>query len=164
MELIQPSFGLLFWMLIGFGILFFILAKFGWPIISKALAQRNMRIQNQLEEAAKVHEQLVNMQAKQEEMLAEAKSERDSILAEARKISENLYEQAKVKANAEAQEIIEDAKKSIHFEKMKAITDVKNQIANLSIDIAEKVLKEELSDRKRQEELVENWIKDCKLN
>lgn len=164
MELIKPSFGLLFWMLIGFGILFFILAKFAWPFITKSIANRNMKIQNQLDEAAKVHDQLANMQVKQEEIIAQAKLERDAILSEAHKISANLYEEAKLKANAEAQAIVEDAKKSIHFEKMKAMTEVKNQIANLSIDIAEKVLREELSDKQKQEQLVENWVKDCKLN
>ncbi|MCQ2284427.1 MAG: F0F1 ATP synthase subunit B [Bacteroidales bacterium] len=164
MELIKPSFGLIFWMLIGFGILFFILAKFAWPVITKGIASRNQKIQDQLDEAAKVHAELENLNVKHEQMLAEAKAERDSILNEARAISANMKEEAKVAADKEAQTIIEDAKKAIHFEKMKAMTDVKNEIANLSIEIAEKVMKEELSDKEKQEALIQKWVKDCNLN
>ncbi|MCR4965739.1 MAG: F0F1 ATP synthase subunit B [Bacteroidales bacterium] len=164
MELIKPSFGLIFWMLIGFGILFFILAKFAWPVITNGIASRNKKIQDQLDEAARVHAELENMNQKYEEMLADAKAERDAIVADARKVSEKLYEEAKLKANNEAQAIIDDAKQAIYYEKMKAITDVKNEIANFSIDIAQKVLKEELSDKERQEKLIEEWVDNCKLN
>lgn len=164
MELIKPSFGLIFWMLIGFGILFFILAKFAWPVITNGIASRNQKIQNQLDEAARVHAELENMHLKHEEMLAEAKAERDAIVADARKLSEKLYEDAKLKAESEAQAIIDDAKKTIYFEKMKAITDVKNEIANFSIDIAQKVIEHELSDKDRQEKLIEEWVDNCNLN
>ena len=154
MELIKPSFGLIFWMLIGFGILFFILAKFAWPFITKGIASRNQKIADQLTEAAKIHE----------EMMAVAKKERDAILAEARKVSDELYEKAKLKAAAESQAMIEDAKKAIYYEKMKAITDAKNAIANFSIDIAQKVITEELADKKKQEALIEKWLEDCHFN
>ena len=164
MELIKPSFGLIFWMLLGFGILFFILAKFAWPVITKGIANRNKKIQDQLDEAARVHAELENLNIKHEEMLATAKAERDEILAEARKISDNIQETAKLKADAEAQAIIEEAKKAIHFEKMKAMTDVKNEIANLSIEIAEKIITEDLSDKQKQERLIEKWVEGSKLN
>ena len=164
MELIKPSFGLIFWMLLGFGILFFILAKFAWPVITKGIANRNKKIQDQLDEAERIHAELATINSKHEEMLAQAKAERDGILAEARKVSEKMYEDAKIKAETESLALIADAKKTIHFEKMKAITDVKNEIANLSIDIAEKVIAEELSDKAKQEKLVEKWVADCKLN
>ncbi|MCQ2276654.1 MAG: F0F1 ATP synthase subunit B [Bacteroidales bacterium] len=164
MELIKPSFGLIFWMLLGFGILFFILAKFAWPVITKGIANRNKKIQDQLDEAARVHAELENLNTKHEEMLATAKAERDEILAEARKISDNIQETAKLKADAEAQAIIEEAKKAIHFEKMKAMTDVKNEIANLSIEIAEKVITEDLSDKQKQERLIEKWVEESNLN
>ena len=97
-------------------------------------------------------------------MMAQAKNERDALLAEARKVSEEMYEKAKLKASAESQAMIEDAKKAIYFEKMKAITDAKNAIANLSIDIAQKVITEELKDREKQEEHVEKWLEDCHFN
>ena len=157
MELIKPSFGLIFWMLIGFGILFFILAKFAWPIITNGIASRNKKIADQLEEAAKIHEEMQSLNKKHEEMLAQAKSERDAILAEARKVSGEMYESAKQKASAETQAMIEDAKKSIYYEKMKAITDAKNEIAKFSIDIAQKVITEELDDKGKQEALIEKW-------
>ena len=164
MELIKPSFGLIFWMLIGFGILFFILAKFAWPIITKGIASRNQKIADQLTEAAKIHEEMLSLNKKHEEMMAVAKKERDAILAEARKVSDELYEKAKLKAAAESQAMIEDAKKAIYYEKMKAITDAKNAIANFSIDIAQKVITEELKDRDKQEALVEKWLEDCHFN
>ena len=151
-------------MLIGFGILFFILAKFAWPIITKGIASRNQKIADQLTEAAKIHEEMQSLNKKHEEMMAQAKAERDAILAEARKVSDELYEKAKLKAAAESQAMIEDAKKAIYYEKMKAITDAKNAIANFSIDIAQKVITEELKDRDKQEALVEKWLEDCHFN
>ena len=160
MDLIRPSFGLIFWMLIGFAILFFILAKFAWPIITNGIAARNKKIADQLEEAAKVHEEMESLNKKHDEMMVQAKAERDALLAEARKVSEEMYETAKQKANAESQAMIEEAKKAIYFEKMKAITDAKNAIANFSIDIAEKLIAEEFSDREKQEKLVEKWMDD----
>lgn len=164
MELIKPSFGLIFWMLIGFGILFFILAKFAWPIISNGIASRNKKIADQLTEAAKIHEEMQSLNKRHEEMLVQAKAERDDILAEARKLSQEMYDKAKQKATAETQAMIEDAKKSIYFEKMKAITDAKNAIANFSIDIAQKLIAEEFSDREKQEKLVEKWMDDVHFN
>ena len=149
MELIKPSFGLIFWMLIGFGILFFILAKFAWPIITNGIASRNKKIADQLEEAAKIHEEMQSLNKKHDEMMAQAKNERDALLAEARKVSEEMYEKAKLKASAESQAMIEDAK---------------NAIANFSIDIAQKVITEELKDREKQEALVEKWLEDCHFN
>lgn len=164
MELIRPSFGLIFWMLIGFAILFFILAKFAWPIITNGIASRNKKIADQLEEAAKIHREMESLNKKHEEMLVQAKAERDAILSEARKVSEELYEKAKQKASAESQAMIEDTKKAIYFEKMKAITDAKNSIANFSIDIAQKLIAEDFSDREKQEKLVEKWMDDLHFN
>ena len=164
MELIKPSFGLIFWMLIGFGILFFILAKFAWPIITNGIASRNKKIADQLEEAAKIHEEMQSLNKKHEEMMVQAKAERDAVLAEARKVSAELYDKAKQKAAAESQAMIEDAKKTIYYEKMKNITEEKNAIANFSIDIAQKVIAEELKDRDKQEALVEKWMEDCHFN
>ena len=164
MELIKPSFGLIFWMLIGFGILFFILAKFAWPVITKSIAARNKHIQDQLDNAARVQTELEGIEQKHAQMMAEAKAERDAILNEARTISEKLKDEATQKANNEAQQIIANAKQTIQMEKMKAITDLKNEIANFSIDIAEKVLTTELSDKKKQEEIVAKWVSESHLN
>lgn len=164
MELIKPSFGLIFWMLLGFGILFFILAKFAWPVITKGIASRNKKIQDQLDEAERIHAELQSLNLKHEEMLAQAKAERDDILNEARVISQKIQEQAKQRADAEAQQIVADAKQTIQMEKMKAITDLKNEIANFSINIAEKIMTEELSDKQKQEKLIEKWVSEGNLN
>ena len=151
-------------MLVGFGIFFFILAKYAWPVITKGIASRNKKIQDQLDEAERVHAELENLNLKHEQMLAQAKAERDDILNEARAISEKLKEDAKLKADAEAQSIIADAKQAIQMEKMKAITDLKNEIANFSINIAEKIMTEELSDKEKQEKLIEKWVNESNLN
>lgn len=164
MNLITPSFGLLFWMLLGFGILVLILVKFVWPIITKAINNREQYINEQLNAAAKAREEMKNLKSEHEALLVQAKEERDAILAEARKMSEKLYEDAKAKSSREAQLLIDEAKQTIHFEKMKAITDIKNEIAQMSIEIAEKVLTEELSDKQKQEELVAKWVKDVSIN
>ncbi|MCQ2287005.1 MAG: F0F1 ATP synthase subunit B [Bacteroidales bacterium] len=164
MELITPSIGLLFWMLVGFSILFFILAKFAWPIVMKAINSREERIESQLAEAERVRQDMKNLKSEHQALLEQAKEERDQILADARKIREKLYEETKETANKEAATIIEDAKKAIHFEKLKAMTDMKNEIANMSIEIAEKVLGNELSAKEKQEELVNNLMKDINLN
>ena len=151
-------------MLVGFGIFFFILAKYAWPVITQGIASRNKKIQDQLDEAERVHAELENMNIKHEQMLAQAKAERDNILNEARAISEKLKEDAKLKADTEAQSIIADAKQAIQMEKMKAITDLKNEIANFSINIAEKIMTEELSDKEKQEKLIEKWVNESQLN
>lgn len=164
MELIKPSFGLIFWMLLGFGILFFILAKFAWPVITKGIASRNKKIQDQLDEAERIHAELQNLNKKHEEMLAQAKAERDDILNEARIISQKIQETARQRADAEAQQIVAEAKQTIQMEKMKAITDLKNEIANFSINIAEKIMTEELSDKSKQEKLIEKWVSEGSLN
>jgi len=164
MELITPSFGLLFWMLVGFGILFFILAKFAWPVITKMIAEREKHIQEQLSAADLVRQDMGRLQAEHKKLLVQAKEERDAILADARKLRDRLYEETKAKANEEANAIVDEAKKAIHFEKMKAVTDIKNEIANMSIEIAEKVLRQELTDKAKHEELVEKWMQDINLN
>ena len=164
MELITPSTGLLFWMLVGFGILFFILAKFAWPIVMNAINSREEKIESQLAEAERVRNDMKNLKSEHQALLVQAKEERDQILADARKIREKLYEETKETANREAQAIIAEAKNAIHYEKMKAMTDIKNEIANMSIEIAEKILRQELSEKDKQEELVNNLLKDINLN
>lgn len=164
MELITPSFGLLFWMLLGFGILFFILAKFAWPIILRSINAREKYIDEQLSAAAKAREEMKNLKSEHEALLAKAKEERDAILSEAHKVAEKMYAEAKTRAAEEARLLIEEAKNTIHFEKMKAVTDIKNEIAHMSIEIAEKVLAEELSEPSKQEALVQKWLKDVQIN
>lgn len=164
MALITPSIGLIFWMLLGFGILFFILKKFAWPFITTTIAAREKRIEDQLMEAERVRQDMKNLKSEHQKLLVEAKEERDRIVADARKMSDKLYAEAKEKANNEAKAIVEDAKNAIHYEKMKAMTDIKNEIANMSIEIAERILREELSEQSKQEELVNKLMQDVHLN
>jgi len=105
-----------------------------------------------------------NLQAEHQKLLVEAKEERDMILADARKIRDKMYEDAKAKSMKEANAIIEEAKKAIHYEKLKAVTDIKNEIANMSIEIAEKLLRQELSDKGKHEMLVTTWMKEFEMN
>ncbi len=164
MDLLNPSIGLIFWMLLGFGILFFILAKYAWPVITKSITSREQKIEEQLNQAALAREEMRNLKSEHEALLIKAKDERDQILADARKIRDKLYEESKEKAYQEAQHIVAEAKNAIHFEKMKAMIEIKNEIAQLSIEIAEKVLKQELSNKEEQEKLVHQWMKDIELN
>ena len=164
MELITPSFGLFFWMLFGFAILFFILKKFAWPVITKLISEREKYIEDQLLAAENVRQDMSRLQGEHQKLLEKAKEERDVILADAYKIRDKMYEETKAKSIKEANAIIEEARKAIHYEKLKAVTDIKNEIANMSIEIAEKVLRQELSDKQKQEELVVKWMKEFEMN
>ena len=163
MELIKPDFGLIVWMLIGFGILFFILAKFAWPVITSSIKKREQFIQNQLDEAEHVRQEMKNLKSEHQQLLNQAKEERDRILADARKIIDKMNDDAKNKRDRESDAMLEDARKAIHNEKMKAITEIKNEIALLSIDIAEKILTEELSTKSKQEEVIHKWVKELSM-
>jgi F-type H+-transporting ATPase subunit b len=164
MELITPAFGLIFWMLIGFGILFFLLAKFAWPVITKAIADRENYIQEQLDAAETVKQEMKNLHSEHQQLLVQAKEERDKILADARKIVERMNEEAKIVRDKEYDARMEETRINIHNEKMKAITEIKNEIALLSIDIAEKILRDELSTKDRQEQIVHKWVDELNLN
>lgn len=164
MELVNPGIGLIFWMALSFGLLLFILGKFVWPPIMKALHEREKNIELALHEADKAREEMKQLMFTNEQMMLEAKEERDKLIGEARQIRESLIEDARAKAAEEASRMIENARERIHFEKLAAITELKNQIANLSIEIAEKVLKKELSDPAKQEEMVRESLKEINLN
>jgi len=164
MELITPGLGLLFWMTLAFLLLVFILKKFAWAPILKALKERETSIHEALHEADKAREEMKHMHFSNEQLLQEAKNERDNILNEARKIRDKLIEEARAKAGEEASRIIESAKDSINNEKMAAMTELKNQIAESSLIMARFILKRELSDPKKQEEYIQGLLKEVKFN
>ncbi|MBM3437467.1 MAG: F0F1 ATP synthase subunit B [Bacteroidetes bacterium] len=164
MELVQPGIGLIVWMTIAFALLILILTKFAWKPIMKGLKEREQSIDEALNAANKAREEMKELKFSNEQLLKEAKEERDNIMREARKVKESIIESARLKANEEAQRIIENARESIQFEKMAAIHDMKNQLALLSIEIAEKILKEELTHKDKHKELVERLIDDVKFN
>lgn len=162
--LVSPGLGVIFWMLVSFGILVLILVIWGWPVILKALNQREKDINDALSAAEKVREEMAGLKAKNEELLKEAKAERDEMLRNARLTSEQILEDARAKAVVEADRIVESARENINYEKLKAMHDLKNQIATLSIDIAEKLIKAELSDKKRADEIMTRELENAHLN
>lgn len=162
--LVSPGIGVIFWMLIAFGILAFILMKWGWPVILKALNEREKAINDALNAAEETKKQMEQLKAKNDELLKQAKLERDEILRNAQLASEQIKEEARVKASMEADRIVESARENINYEKLKAMHDLKNQIATLSIEIAEKLLKEELSDKDKANRFVAKELEDVNLN
>ena len=157
------SIGLFFWQTIIFILLIFLLKKYAWKPILDAVNEREEGIKNALLSAEKAKEEMASLQSDNEETLKKARAERDSLLKEAREIKQQLIDDAKNEAQSEAKKIICQAQETIQNEKKAAISDLKNQVASLSIDIAEKVLKEKLSDDKTQMNLVKDLVKDVTL-
>ncbi len=164
MELITPGLGLLFWMTLAFLLLLFILGKYAWKPIMKALKEREATIHDALHAADKAREEMKQLQFSNEQLLREAKNERDLILADARKVRDSIIEEARVKAGEEAARIVQAARESITNEKMAAMTDLKNQLANASLNISKQLLRRELSDPKKQEEYIRQLLEEVKFN
>jgi F-type H+-transporting ATPase subunit b len=164
MELIQPSFGLIFWMVISFIVLITILGKFAFPMILKSLKEREESIANALSSAKKAKEEMAALKADNEKLLMQARAEREAMLKEARDVKDSIIAEAKNKAQSEAGRIMTQARESINNEKIAAINELKNQVAAMSVEIAEKILRHELSNDDKQKNLMDNLIKDISLN
>ncbi|NMM47162.1 F0F1 ATP synthase subunit B [Marinigracilibium pacificum] len=164
MELLLPGVGLIFWQALGFIILLIFLGKFAWGPILNALKIREQSIDQALEAAEKAREDMAKLQAENNKLLDEARLERDKILKEAKEASAKMLDKAKEDASKTTEKMIADAKASIDAEKKSALKEVKNQVAELSLEIAEKVIKNQLSDDKKQKDLVEEYVKDINLN
>ena len=164
MSLVTPAIGLMFWTCIIFTLLIVLLRKFAWKPILTAVDDRNEQINSALKAADKARLEIENLNNDNERILLEAKSERDQLLKEARDIKDNIINEAKEKASNEAENILNAAKSQIENEKMKAITELKNSVAVLSIDIAEKVLKNELKEKSNQEDFINSILKNSELN
>jgi F-type H+-transporting ATPase subunit b len=164
MELIKPQFGLIFWMATSFLILMFILGKYAFPIIMKSLKEREDSITNALSAAEKAKKEMAALQADNEKLLVQARAERDLMLKEARDTKDAIVAEAKNKAQAEANKILATTRETINNEKNAAITELKNQVAAMSIEIAEKILRQELSNDEKQKSLMDNLMKDISLN
>lgn len=158
------SFGLFFWQIILFGLLLWLLAKFAWKPILTALNEREDGIKKALEEAENARKEMQNLNADNERILKEARAERDTLLKEAREIKETIISEAKEEAQVQANKVVEQAQATIQSEKQAAITDLKNQVAELSIGIAEKVVRGELSDKDKQTKLVEDMLKEVTIS
>ena len=164
MELLTPGTGLIIWQAIIFILLVILLSKFAWKPILGSLKEREESIQNALDTAEKARAEIAKLTADNEKLLKEAREERDKMLKEAREIANRLKDEAQSDAKKAADKIIADARAAINVEKEAALKDVKVQVAMFSLEVAEKLIKKNLSADKEQKSLVEGYINDLKLN
>jgi F-type H+-transporting ATPase subunit b len=164
MELLTPGSGLIIWQAIIFVLLFIVLSKFAWKPIVASLKEREDSIQAALDTADKARAEMAKLTADNANLLKEAREERDKMLKEAREIANRLKDEANADAKKSAEKIITDARAAINIEKEAALRDVRTQVAMFSLEVAEKLLKKNLSSDKEQKGLVEGYIKDLKLN
>jgi F-type H+-transporting ATPase subunit b len=164
MDLLVPSFGLLIWTLLVFLILLFILKKFAWKPILSSLKERETGIADSIATAERVKAEMAQLKSENEALLAKAREERAQILKEARDIKDKMISDAKEQAKTEANKIIAEANAAIQQQKMAALTDVKNQVGLLVVDVAEKVLRRELQSKDDQEKYIRELASDVKLN
>lgn len=164
MELLNPDFGLLFWMLLSFGLLLVLLRKYAWKPILGSIKKREESIATALNSAKEAEKKLSELKSENEALLAQARKERDIILKEAREVKDKIITEAKTTAQEEATRLVTTARENINNEKMKAITELRNQVAILSLEIAEKILKENLAKGDKQTEVMENILKEVTLN
>ena len=160
----QFEFGLFFWQIIIFVGLIFLLKKFAWKPILDAVNEREEGIKNALLAAENAKKDMQNLKSDNEKLLADARAERESMLKDAREIKEKMIADAKLEAQSQGEKMIEQAKAAITSEKNAAMADLKNQVSSLSLQIAEKVLRSELSSPESQSKLVEKMLGDAKLN
>jgi F-type H+-transporting ATPase subunit b len=164
MDLLIPGEGLIIWQLIIFVLLFLLLSQLAWKPIISSLKERERSIQDALDTAEKARLEMSQLRSDNEKLLKEAREERDRILREARDVSNRMKDEAQSDAKKTADRIIEDAKAAINVEKQAALKEVKIQVAMFSLDIAEKLMKKNLSTDKAQKDLVESYVKDLKTN
>lgn len=164
MDLLIPSFGLIIWTLLAFLIVFFILKKFAWKPILSSLKERENTIADSLATAERVKAEMAQLKSENEALLAKAREERAQILKDARDTKDRIVNEAKEQAKVEANKIVADAQAAIHQQKMAALTDVKNQVGQLVIEVSEKVLRRELGNKSEQETYVRQLANEVKLN
>jgi F-type H+-transporting ATPase subunit b len=163
LSIVQPAFGLIFWMTLSFLAVLFILAKFAWKPILNGLKEREASIADALNEAKRAREEMAALNARNEELMREAREQRELLLKEARDIRDKEIAAAKEKAKAEADALLARARADIQNEKNAAITEMKNQVAELSIQVAELILKEKLGDAAAQKALVDKVMAEADL-
>ncbi len=164
MDLITPSLGLIFWQLVFFLLLVFVLGKYAWRPILSSLSEREKSIEDAIELAKKTRNEMAQLKADNDKAKADALIERDAILKQARQTAEKMIATAKNEAAQEAKAEVEKARKAFREEQAAAVAKLKNETAKIAVEIAEKVLRRELSDKNSQEALVNDWLQDAKLN
>ena len=164
MKLLTPDLGLLFWNLLAFLIAFFILRKFAWPAIIKGLNEREAKISDSIALAEKIKLEMAQMKNDNEAILTQAREERASMLKEAKETKDKMISEAKEEAKVQANKIMTDAHASIQNQKMAAFTEIKNQVGSLVLEVSEKVLRKELSNKAQQEDYIKTLAAEVKLN
>ena len=164
MDLITPAFGLIFWQTLIFLAVLFVLGKFAWKPILGALKSREDSIDEALKSAVMAKEEMASLKSDNEKLLNEAKQERNKMLKDAAKLAAEMKDQAMEDAKVVGEKIIEEARLTIESEKNDALRQIKDQVAELSLQITEKLLKKNLADDKNQQELIKGYMKDIKLN
>lgn len=164
MDLLTPDPGLLIWTLLAFLIVFFILAKYAWPAIIGGLKAREQGITDAIASAEKVKAEMATLKSENETLLAKAREERATMIKEAKDTADKMVAEAKERAKSEYDRILSDAQLAINQQKMAALTDVKNQVGTLVVEVAEKILRKELSDKQQQEKYIKELAGDIKLN
>lgn len=164
MKLLDPEFGLLIWTLVAFLVVFFILAKKAWPAIMKGLRDRENTITSSLATAERVKAEMAQLKSENEALLASAREERAQLLKEARETKDKIINEAKEQAKTEANKIIVEAQAAINSQKMAALTEVKNQVGKLVIEVSEKILRKELGNKDAQEAHIKGLVDEVKLN
>ena len=159
-SILTPDFGLFFWMLVAFLVVFLLLAKFGFPVITHMVEERKNYIDESLRKAHEAQERLANIEKEGESILQEAREKQAQILKEAAETRDAIVEKAQDKARAEGARLMEDARVAIEQEKKAAIADIRKQVATLSVEIAEKILKENLKGDKAQMDLIDRMLDD----
>jgi len=164
MDLLTPGVGMIFWTTLFFLVLLLILRKYAWPSILAAVHARNESIRKALQSAEKARAEMTKLKTDNEKILAEAKAERDAIMKDARDVKDKIISEAKEQAVEESAKLLKNAREAIQNEKASAISEMKEQMAVLSVEIAEKILKQKLSSDKEQQALVEKLVDDIDLN
>ncbi|SMC70169.1 F0F1 ATP synthase subunit B [Pedobacter nyackensis] len=164
MELLLPEFGLVIFQSIAFLLLMFLLAKFAWKPILGAIKEREQSIDEALNKAELAKQEMARLTAQNEDLMKEARAERDLLLKEAKTLKDNIVNEAKTQAHTEGAKLIEKAKIEIENQKKAALAELKNQVSTLSLEIAERILRDQLQDKTKQEDLVANLLKDVELN
>lgn len=164
MELLTPDPGLIFWTLFCFLIVFFILKKYAWPAIINGLKAREQGIADAIASAEKVKSEMASLKSENEALLTRAREERALMIKEAKETADKMIADAKERAKGEYDRILTDAQVAINQQKMAALTDVKNQVGTLVVEVAEKILRKELGDKQQQEKYIKELAGDIKLN
>ncbi len=164
MELLLPKLGLIFWTLIAFGITLWILGKYAWKPILKSLDEREKNISDSILSAENVRKEMAALKSENETLLAKAREERSQMMREAKETRDKIIQEAREQARKETNKIVADAQSVINQQKMAAITDLKNQVGNLVLEVSEKVLRRELNNKGEQEKYIEQLTKNVELN